>query len=42
MRMSFSFDTEAPAYAWLNRRLFIAHGRLAGSKQIEYAIHRVT
>jgi len=28
-------------YAWLNQYLFVAEGRLAGPKVIEYAIYRV-
>ena len=42
MRMSMSFDTGAEQYAWLNRSLFIAEGRIAGKSEIEYRIYRVT
>jgi hypothetical protein len=41
MRMAMSFDTGAERYAWLNEHLFVADGRLAGPKEIEYAIYRV-
>lgn len=41
MRMLFRFDTGAEKYAWLNHYLFIAEGRLAGPKQIEYTVYRV-
>jgi hypothetical protein len=42
MRMVMTFDTGAERYAWLNRSLFIAEGRLAGESEIEYRIYRVT
>jgi Protein of unknown function (DUF3237) len=42
MRMALTFDTGAERYAWLNRSLFVAQGRLAGSGELEYAIYRVT
>lgn len=42
MRMTMMFDTGAARYAWINRSLFIAAGRLAGPQEIEYAIYRVT
>lgn len=42
MRMAMSFDTGAPRYAWLNQRLFVAEGRLAGKEQLEYRVYRVT
>lgn len=41
MRMLFRFDTGAEKYLWLNQHLFLAEGRLAGPKQIEFAIYRV-
>ena len=42
MRMSMRFETGADNYCWLNESLFIAEGRLAGPKQIEYRIYRVS
>jgi hypothetical protein len=42
MRMAMFFDTGAVKYAWLNRHLFIAEGRLSGPKEVEYRIYRVT
>jgi Protein of unknown function (DUF3237) len=42
MRMAMSFDTGAPKYAWLNKHLFIAEGRLSGKEQLEYRVYRVT
>jgi len=41
MRMAMFFDTGADKYAWLNESLFVAEGRIAGAKEIEYRIHRV-
>jgi hypothetical protein len=41
MRMAMTFDTGDQRYAWLNESLFIADGRLAGPREIEYAIYRV-
>jgi Protein of unknown function (DUF3237) len=41
MRMAMRFDTGAEKYRWLNESLFVAEGRLAAPKQIEYRIHRV-
>ena len=41
MRMAMRFDTGHEKYAWLNESLFIAEGRLAGPKEIEYRIYRV-
>jgi Protein of unknown function (DUF3237) len=41
MRMAMRFDTGAQKYVWLNQSLFIAEGRLAGPKEIEYRIYRV-
>ena len=40
--MAMSFDTGAPKYAWLNKHLFIAEGRLCSKEQLEYRIYRVT
>jgi hypothetical protein len=41
MRMSLSFETASPRYQWLMQSLFIARGRLLGSKSIEYDVYRV-
>ena len=41
MRMHMRFETGADNYCWLNESLFIAEGRLAGPKEIEYRIYRV-
>ena len=41
MRMAMRFDTGAAKYRWLGESLFIAEGRLAGPKEIEYRIYRV-
>ena len=41
MRMTMRFDTGAKKYRWLNESLFVAEGRLAGEKEIEYRIYRV-
>ena len=35
------FEIASDRYAWLTRSVFLAQGRLAGPKQIEYAVHRV-
>jgi hypothetical protein len=42
MRLSISFATNDERYRWLERSLFIAAGRLEGTGQIEYVVHRVT
>jgi Protein of unknown function (DUF3237) len=42
MRMTMSFDTGSPRYAWLTQHLFVAEGRIAGPSEIEYRIYRVT
>jgi hypothetical protein len=42
MRMSLTFDTGEPRYAWLNQNLFIAEGRLAGKELLEYRVYCVT
>ena len=41
MRMALTFDTASPRYAWLMQSLFIARGRLLGSKSLEYDVYRV-
>ena len=41
MRMVPEFDVGDESYAWLTQSLFVAEGRLAGAKQIEYRIYRV-
>ena len=41
MRMALSFETGSPRYQWLMQSLFIARGRLLGSKSIEYDVYRV-
>jgi hypothetical protein len=41
MRMSLTFETASPRYQWLMQSLFIARGRLLGSKSIEYDVYRV-
>ena len=35
------FEVGDDAYAWLTQSLFIARGRLAGPKRIEYEVYRV-
>jgi hypothetical protein len=42
MRMAMVFETGHARYSWLNQHLFVAEGRLAGEKQLEYRIYRVT
>jgi uncharacterized protein DUF3237 len=42
MRMVMGFDTGAEKYAWLNRSLYVAEGRLSGKDEIEYRIYRLT
>jgi Protein of unknown function (DUF3237) len=42
MRMAMRLDTGAAKYAWLNRNVFVAEGRLTGKDRIEYRIYRVT
>jgi hypothetical protein len=42
MRMIPEFEVGSKKYAWLNQNLFVAQGRLAGPKQIEYAIYRLS
>lgn len=41
MRMALTFETASPRYEWLMQSLFIARGRLLGSKSIEYDVYRV-
>jgi hypothetical protein len=36
------FEAATSDYAWLTRSLFVGRGRLAGPKQIEYQVHRIT
>jgi hypothetical protein len=35
------FEVASDRYDWLTQSVFLAQGRLAGPKQIEYAVHRV-
>ena len=41
MRMSPQFETGDEKFGWLNQHLFVAEGRLAAEKEIEYKIYRV-
>lgn len=41
MRMVPEFIVGGDKYAWLNQHLFVAEGRLAGAKEIEYSIYRM-
>ncbi len=41
MYMVPQFEVGDDAYAWLTQSLFIARGRLAGPKRIEYEVYRV-
>jgi len=41
MRMALTFETAAPRYEWLMQSLFLARGRLLGSKSLEYDVYRV-
>jgi hypothetical protein len=41
MRMALTFETASPRYEWLTHSLFIARGRLLGSKSLEYDVYRV-
>jgi hypothetical protein len=36
------FEVASDRYDWLTQSLFLAQGRLAGPRQIEYAVHRVS
>lgn len=42
MRMVPEFIVGGKKYAWLNESIFVAEGRLAGPKEIEYLIYRIT
>jgi hypothetical protein len=35
------FDVSSDAYTWLTQSLFIARGRLAGPRRIEYELYRI-
>ena len=41
MCMTPQFDVSSDTYAWLTQSLFIARGRLAGPKRIDYELYRV-
>lgn len=41
MRMVPEFETGAPNYSWPTSSLFLAEGRLAGPRRIEYVVYRV-
>jgi Protein of unknown function (DUF3237) len=41
MRLMIHFDAGAERYHWLNTSLFVAKGRLLGTRHIEYAVARV-
>jgi hypothetical protein len=41
MRMAMWFDTTNPAYGWLTHHLFLARGRLLGTRTVEYDVYRV-
>jgi hypothetical protein len=41
MRMTLTFETSSPQYEWLMQSVFVARGRLLGSKRIEYDVYRV-
>jgi hypothetical protein len=41
MCMAPQFEVGAGDHAWLVQSLFVARGRLAGPRQIEYELHRV-
>jgi hypothetical protein len=41
MCMAPQFDVSSDSHAWLTQSLFIARGRLAGPKRIEYQLCRV-
>jgi hypothetical protein len=42
MRFAVTFDTGADRYRWLTQSLFVARGRILGTYELEYEIHRVT
>jgi len=41
MCMAPQFEVGSDGYAWLTQSLFIARGRLAGPRRIEYEVYRV-
>ena len=41
MRMALTFETGSTRYEWLMQSLFLARGRLLGSKSLEYDVYRV-
>jgi hypothetical protein len=41
MCMTPQFDVGSDRYGWLTENLFVARGRLAGPKRIEYQVYRV-
>jgi hypothetical protein len=41
MCMAPQFEVDRSDYDWLTQSLFIARGRLAGPKRVEYEIYRV-
>ena len=41
MRVVLTFETESRNYQWLMESLFLARGRLLGSKSLEYDVYRV-
>jgi hypothetical protein len=41
MCMTPQFDVSSNAYTWLTQSLFIARGRLAGPRRIEYELYRI-
>ena len=41
MCMTPQFDVSSDTYSWLTQSLFIARGRLAGRKRVDYELYRV-
>jgi hypothetical protein len=41
MRMTPQFEVGDDRYRWLTESLFVARGRLAGPRRIEYRLYRV-
>jgi hypothetical protein len=41
MCMAPQFDVSSSAYTWLTQSLFIARGRLAGPRRVEYELYRI-
>jgi hypothetical protein len=41
MCMTRRFDVGSDGYDWLTEKLFVARGRLAGPKRIEYEVYRI-